>query len=417
VVSRIDATKEEEVKRDRIAAIDVGTTKVCTIMAETYDNESLRVLGVGITPSRGLHKGLVVNIKEARESIRQSVKIAEQSAGHRLESAYVGVTGRHITSVNNKGTVAITRNNQLVRPDDLKRVLEVARTVKVPSEQKLLHVIPREYVVDGQGGVKNPIGMHGFRLDVETHIITAAVTSIQNLTKCIRSIGIEVEDLVMEPLASAEAVLTPEEKQDGVLLADIGGGTTDLALFKDSTIYHTSVLPVAGYQVTRDISVGLGLSFELAEEMKKKYGDVTPRDEDKGNGDISITQDGHSVSYKDLSEIIQVRVEELLRLIMLEMPQSDYNKLIPAGLVITGGGANLPGIAELGERITRIPVRLGRPVSLYGVSDILDNPAYATGVGLLLWKMRGQDTEAAAAKARESGMRRFLSQMLRLFAK
>jgi cell division protein FtsA len=255
--------------------------------------------------------------------------------------------------------------------------------------------------------------MHGFRLDVETHIITAAVTSIQNLVKCIRGIGIEVDDLVMEPLASAEAVLEPEEKQDGVLLADIGGGTTDLALFKDNTIYHTSVLPVAGYQVTRDISVGLGITFELAEEMKKRYGDVTPREENSGDREISITGDGHGISYNDLSEIIRVRIEEMLRLILLELPQSDYRKLIPAGLVITGGVANLPGIAELGEKIIRLPVRLGRPVRLAGVSDTLDNPAYATGVGLLLWKLRNQDTETA--KPKTNGLFHIISRMFRLF--
>ena len=205
----------------------------------------------------------------------------------------------------------------------------------------------------GREGSKNPVGMHGFRLDVETHIITAAVTSMQNLTKCIRGSGVEVDDLVMEPLASAEAVLEPEEKQDGVLLADIGGGTTDLALFKDNTIYHTSVLPVAGYQVTRDISIGLGITHEMAEEMKKRYGDVTPKEVDPTAKEIAISGDGHSISYNDLSEIIRVRIEEMLRLIMLELPQSDYQKLIPAGLVITGGGANLPGIAELGQKVTQ----------------------------------------------------------------
>jgi cell division protein FtsA len=400
-------------KRDRIAAIDVGTTKVCTIMADINDNENLRVLGVGVSPSQGLHKGLVVNINEARESIRKSVRAAEQMAGRRLEAAYVGVTGRHISSVNNRGSVAITRNNQVVRTNDLKRVLDVARSIKVPSEQKLLHVIAREYVVDGQGGVKNPIGMHGFRLDVETHIITAAITSIQNLTKCIRSIGVDVDDLIMEPLASAEAVLTPDEKQEGVLLADIGGGTTDLALFKNNTIYHTSVLPVAGYQVTRDISIGLGITFELAEEMKKKYGDVTPVAEEGPGKEISLTGDGHSISYQDLSDIIRVRIEEMLRLIILELPQSDYQKLVPAGLVITGGGANLPGIAELGENVTRMPVRLGRPVRLPGVSDTLDNPAYATGVGLLLWKLNNQG--ATAMPAKDGGLRRLLTRMLKLF--
>jgi cell division protein FtsA len=400
-------------KKDKIAAIDVGTTKVCTIMADIQDREHLRVLGVGVTPSHGLHKGLVVNINEARESIRKSIKTAEQMAGRRLESAYVGVTGRHISSVNNRGSIAITRNNQVVHTDDLKRVLDVARSVKVPSEQRLLHVIPRGYTIDGQAGVKNPIGMHGFRLDVETHIITAAITSIQNLTKCIRSVGVDVDDLVMEPLASAEAVLTPEERQDGVLLADIGGGTTDLALFKDNTIYHTSVMPVAGYQVTRDISVGLGISFELAEEMKKKYGDVTPQDETSMPKDIPhLTGDGHSISYQDLSDIIRVRIEEMLRLIVLELPQQDYHKLIPDGLVITGGGANLPGIAELGEQVTRMPVRLGRPISLPGVSDALDNPSYATGVGLLLWKVRNQGAPPAS---KDGSLRRLLTRMFKVF--
>jgi cell division protein FtsA len=402
-------------KREKIAAIDVGTTKVCTIMADVYGHDSFRIVGVGVTPSHGLHKGLVVNINEARESIRKSIKMAEQSAGYKLESAYVGVTGRHMTSTNNRGSVAITRNNQLVRPDDLKRVLGVARGVKVTSsDQKLLHVIPRTYVVDGQDGVKNPIGMHGFRLDVETHIITAAITSIQNLTKCIRAVGIDIDDLIMEPLASAEAVLDPEEKQDGVMLADIGGGTTDIAVFKDSTIYHTSVLPVAGYQVTRDISVGLGLSYELAEEMKKRYGNVTPSDDSKSSNDMTLTQDGHSISYNDLSEIIRVRVEELLRLIVLELPQPDYGKLVPAGLVLTGGGANLPGIAELAERITGLPVRIGKPVSLYGVSDKLNDPAYATGVGLLMWKMNNSGTQSWQS-TKENGLRRFFTQMLRLF--
>jgi cell division protein FtsA len=400
-------------KRQRIGAIDVGTTKVCTIMADATDDGDLRVLGVGIVPSKGLHKGLVVNINEARESIKRSVAVAEQMAGRKLESAYVGVTGRHITSINKSGTVSITRNNQVVSPDDLKRVLEAARTIKLPSEQKLLHVIPRDYTVDGQVGVKNPVGMHASRLDVETHIITAAVTSVQNLTKCIHSIGVEVDDLVMEPLASAEAVLEPDERMDGVLLADIGGGTTDMALFKDNTIYYTSVLPVAGYQVTRDISVGLGITHEMAEEMKKRYGDVTPKEVDPAAKEISISGDGHSISYSDLSEIIKVRISEILRLIMLELPQGDYHKLIPAGLVITGGGANLPGIAELGQQITRMPVRVGYPMKLSGVSENLDNPAYATSVGLLLWKLNNHDTTSAPPQKNVKG--NMLTRAFKLF--
>ena len=400
-------------KKQRIGAIDVGTTKVCTIMADATDDGDLRVLGVGVVPSKGLHKGLVVNINEARESIKRSVAVAEQMAGRKLESAYVGVTGRHITSINKSGTVSITRNNQVVSPDDLKRVLEAARTIKLPNEQKLLHVIPRGYAVDGQTGVKDPVGMHGTRLDVETHIITAAVTSVQNLTKCIHSIGVEVDDLVMEPLASAEAVLEPDEKMDGVLLADIGGGTTDMALFKDNTIFYTSVLPVAGYQVTRDVSVGLGITHEMAEEMKKRYGDVTPKDVDPTAKEISISGDGHSISYSDLSEIIKVRVSEILRLIMLELPQNDYHKLIPAGLVITGGGANLPGIAELGQEITHMPVRIGYPMKLNGVSETLDNPAFATAVGLLLWKLNNQDNKSN--QTQKSGNGNMLTRAFKLF--
>jgi cell division protein FtsA len=403
------------VRKSKVNAIDVGTTKICTIMAENYGDEGLRIIGVGVTPSRGLHKGLVLSLSEARESIRASVRMAEQMAGRKLESANIGVTGRHITSVNKTGTVAITRNNQIVYPEDMARVLNIARNVKVPSEQKVLHVIPRDYMVDGQMGVKNPAGMHGSRLDVETHIITAAATSIRNLVKCIRSIGVEVDDLVIESLASSEAVLEPEERQDGVLLADIGGGTTDIALFRDDTIYHSSVLPVAGYQVTRDISIGLGITYELAEEMKKRYGDVTPREKEKNKPgkEVSVTGDGHSVSYQDLSEIIRVRVEEILRLVMLELPQADIHKLIPAGLVITGGGANLPGIAELGQRITHMPVRLGVPMRFQGVGDVLDNPAHATGVGLLLWQLKNGDTESP--RATDKGIHGLLKKVLRLF--
>jgi len=401
-------------KRTKIAAIDVGTTKVCTVMADIDRNDILRVVGVGIVPSAGLQKGLVVNVNEAKESIRESVRAAERVAGYRLESAYVGVTGRHITSVNNRGVVAITRNDMLVRPDDLRRVFQVARNVKVSSDQRLLHVIPRNYIIDGQQGVKNPVGMHGFRLDLEAHIITAAIASVQNLTKCIRGVGIEIEDLVLEPLASAEAILTDEEKEKGVVVADIGGGTTDIAVFKDNTIFHTAVLPVAGYQITRDISIGLGLSFELAEEMKKKYGNVNPGNKDRGEPDRALTTNGHNISYSDLSEIIRIRVEELLSLVLLELPQSESTKLAPSGLVLTGGSANLPGIAELGHELTRLPVRVGVPFSLYGVSDTLLNPAYATSVGLLLWKRRNRGAKGWQTKG---GFRHFFSQFFRIFGR
>jgi len=397
-------------KRSRVAAIDVGTTKVCTIMGDLDSEGTLRILGVGVGASQGLQKGLVVNVNEAKEAIRESIKKAERTAGYKLESAYVGVTGRHISSVNNHGVIAITRGDQLVRPADLKRVLQVARTVKVPSDHKVLHIIPRTYVVDGQEGVKNPVGMHGFRLDVEAHIITAAVTSVQNLTKCIRGLGIEIDDLVMEPLASAEAVLSEEERLDGVMIADIGGGTTDIAVMKDDTICHTSVLPVAGHLLTRDISVGLGISPELAESMKKKYGNVSPAADNAVDTEKTLTEDGHAVSYRDLNEIIRIRAEELIRLIVMELPRTDYSKFIPAGLVLTGGSANLPGLAELAQEVSRIPVRIGEPVSLYGVSDELKDPAYATSVGLLLWKMRNQEVHTWVP---QSGMKTALTNVFK----
>jgi cell division protein FtsA len=396
-------------KRDTLTAIDVGTTKVCTIVANV-DDGNIRVIGVGVTPTVGLHKGLVVNINDARESIRQSIKEAERTCGYKVESAYVGVTGRHVSSLNSRAVVAITRGDRMVRSDDLRRVLTSARGVKLTPDRKLLHIIPRGYAVDGQSGVKNPVGMHGFRLDVETHIITAAVTSVQNLIKCVRGVGIDIDELVLEPLASAEAVLTEDERKVGVLLADIGGGTTDIAIFREGSIWHTAVLPVAGYQLTRDIAIGLGLPFEVAEEMKKKYGSVATVYETKKGDNLSTN--GHGVSHQDLCEIIRARMEEILRLTVLEMPSSEYEKLVPDGIVLTGGSSNLAGIEALGRNTLQLPVRVGVPSNIYGISDVLHDPAYATGVGLLLWgaKHRGKQTWQ-----QPSGLLRFVSRIFNLF--
>jgi len=402
-------------RRTILTSIDVGTTKICTTIAEVNDGGGIRVAGVGVTPSEGLHKGLVVNISDAKESIRESVKKAEQASNYKVESAYVGVTGRHVTSLNNRGVVAITRNDRLVRPDDLRRVLQCAQSVKTPSDRRLLHVIPRGYAVDGQVGVKNPVGMHGFRLDVETHVITAAVTSVQNLVKCIRGIGIDIDGLVLEPLASSEAVLTEDEKQVGVVLADIGGGTTDIAVFKDGSIWHTSILPVAGYQITRDVAIGLGLPFDVAEQMKKRYGSVMPVYESKAESIGTISQDGHGVSYQDLCDIIRARVEEIIRLILLELPRSEYETLVPAGLVLTGGSSNLSGIEALGRDITRLSVRVGVPTSVHGITDALRDPAYATSVGLLLWGARHEGTQAWQTRGFGVGLRRLVSRIKNLF--
>ncbi len=397
----------------KIAAIDVGTTKVCTIMGTLDSSTGLRILGVGISPSHGIEKALVANIAQAKDSIRQSIRKAEMMAGYRLDSAYIGVTGKHISSNNNKGTIAITKTDQLVRSDDLKRVLDVALNIKAPSDRKMLHVIPRSYTLDGHE-VKNPVGMHGYELNVEAHVITAAVASVQNLTKCIQGVGIEIEDLVLEPLASAEAVLVEEEKQAGVLIADIGGGTTDIAVLKDGSIYHTSVLPVAGHQITRDIAAGLGLSFELAEEMKKKYANLLPSEDED---DKIVGENGHSVSYRDLCDIVRARVEELMRLVVLELPRTDYARLIPSGIVLTGGCANLPGIVEMTQTVTHMPVRIGMPPSLNGVSNaLLNDPAYATSAGLILWKMKN-DTSANQKwmSTKPSGVRGFFASLMKLF--
>jgi len=402
-------------KRTTLASIDVGTTKVCTTIADVTSDGGIRVVGVGVTPSRGLHKGLVVNINEAGESIRESVRKAQQASATRIESAYVGVTGRHVSSLNNRGVVAITRNDRLVRPDDLRRVLECARSVKVPNDRKLLHVIPRGYAVDGQVGVKNPVGMHGFRLDVETHIITAATPSVQNLVKCIRGIGIDIDDLILEPLASSEAVLTEDEKQVGVILADIGGGTTDIAVFKEGSIWHTSILPVAGYQLTRDVAIGLGLPFDVAEERKNRYGSVMPVYESKVETNPAISQDGHGVSYQDLCDIIRARMEEIMRLILLEMPRADYETLVPAGLVLTGGSANLSGIEALGRDVLRLPVRVGVPTNMYGITDSLRDPAYATSVGLLLWGAKNEGAHTWRSVGFATRLRRLLFRMRKLF--
>jgi cell division protein FtsA len=384
-----------------VTAIDVGTTKIATIVANVKAQDNIEILGVGVVPSTGVHKGVVVNMDQAEQSIVASVREAQRISGVRVDSVYVGVTGRHITSVNNRGVIAIPRDDRLVRPQDLKRVLSSARSISVPEGKQLLHAIPRSYILDGQEMVKQPVGMHGTRLDVETHIITASITSIQNLVKCIRSIGIDVEDLVLGPLATAEAVLTPEEKDAGVIMADIGGGTTDIAVFKSGSIYHTGVIPAAGYQVTSDLSIGLGLPFEIAESMKKKYGNVTPELEIDEAAQVGI-EEGHSVSQRRLCQIIRSRMEELLQLIIAEMPTTDYRSLAPAGIVLTGGTSNLTGIAQLAEAVLRMPVRIGRPLStgIYGILDILNDPAYATTLGLILWQVEGKKGSEISVKRR-----------------
>ncbi len=405
-------------KRNQIiTAIDVGTTKVATIIAECSEEGAVHVLGVGIAPSYGMHKGLVVDINDAKESIRESVRRAEQSCSMKISSAYVGVTGRHVISNNNHGVVAITNMDRVVKPSDLRRVMSTTGAVKVPSDRKLLHVIPRNYSVDGQNGVKNPVGMHGERLDVEAHIITAASNSINNLVQCIHGIGLDIDDMVLEPLASSEAVLTEEERQKGVAIADIGGGTTDVCIFRDGSIFHTAILPVAGYQMTRDLAVGLGLGQDVAEEMKKRYGTVIPIENESAIDQISkMSEDSQGIAYQTLCEILRARVEEILRLIILELPSSNYESIIPAGLVLTGGSSNIAGIEQLGSEILKLPVRIGYPLHVSGITDVLRDPAHATGVGLLLWGSKNQpQTKTWQKKGFGSMLRGLANKISKLF--
>ena len=394
--------------KKKIAAIDAGTTKVCTVTGILDSSSGLRILGVGIAPSQGIQKSLVVNVNQAKESIRQSIRKAEVMAGYKIDSAYVGVTGRHISSANNKATIAITRSDQMVRHEDLSRVLHVALSGRSMEDRKMLHVIPRAYTLDGQV-VESPVGMHGYELSVEAHVVTGAASSVRNLSQCVNGLGIQVEDLILEPLAASEAVLTEAEKEIGVLLADIGGGVTNVAIVKSGSIYHTSVIPVAGQQITQDIASGLGISVESAEEIKIKYGSLVPLEDKEADEDVDAG--GRLFSYRSLCEIIGARAEELVRLIKLELPGTGYPRLIPAGIVLTGGSANLPGLVELTASITGLPVRIGLPPTLNGVANaLLNDPAYATSAGLILWKMKNDSTpDRAWTISRPTGFKGFFS--------
>jgi len=383
------------------AAIDIGTTKTCALVAGLGKEGDLQVLGAGIAPSRGLRKGVVVNIDETVEAIHSAVERAERSSGIKVASAHIGVAGTHIASVNNRGVIAISRPDRLITDEDVARVIESARTLSVPSNREVIHVIPRSYLVDGQDGVSNPMGMHGLRLDVEAHVVTGSTTSIQNLTKCVERLGIEVDDLVLDPLASSTAVLTEEEKETGVVMADIGGGTTQIAIFIEGAVWHTSVLPAGGNNLTNDIAIGLRTPFASAEELKLRHGHAISATigTDERVEMASFGQEAvRTVSRRDLAEVIQARVTEMLGMVQGEIKRSGYDGLLPAGLVVTGGTANLRGIEALGREVLELPVRVGVPRGIHGVADAVDNPAYATSVGLLLWGLRHSEVNYRAKK-------------------
>lgn len=397
-----------------IVGIDVGTTKVCTVIGQTSDGLTPRIVGVGVVPSRGMRKGMIVNVHEATEAIARSVDKAERTAGIQVERAYVSISGDHITAVNSRGVVAISRGERGVVPSDIERALDAAQAIAIPHNQEVLHVIPRSYSIDGQDGIREPMGMHGFRLELEAHIITGASTAVQNLTKCIEALDIEIEELVLNPLASGEAVLTETEREMGVVLADIGGGTTDIGIFIEGSVWHTVILPVGGHHLTNDIAVGLRAPYATAEEIKKKYGHARPGSivpEEMLDVAAFGEQARQQVSRKFLAEIIEARTEEIFGLILKEVKRSGYDGLLPAGLVLCGGTADLSGIHELGQEILDMPVRVGAPRGLRGLVDVLNDPAYATSVGLLLWGLRQQST--MRPRVSKPGVTRKIAQWLR----
>jgi cell division protein FtsA len=374
-----------------IVGIDVGTTKICVLVGELDRDGKLNIVGVGTCPSQGLRRGVVVNIEETVTSIAAALDRAERLSGKTITTAYVGIAGSHIESDNSKGFVAISPIHRDIVQNDISRAIEVARAIAIPANREVIHVIPRGYVVDGQEGIKNPIGMSGFRLEVEAHIITGAVSSIHNLIKCVHKTRVEIEDLVLEPLASSEAVLAEGETDLGVALVDIGGGTTDIAVFTDGAIWQTVVLPIGGNLITSDIAIGLRLPFGVAEELKVTYGHCDPATIDEDDMiDLShfMPDCNDLVPRKLLAEIIQARVEELFDMVHEEIRKSGYDGLLPAGVVVTGGTAELPGILDIAGQILDLPARLGTPLGLHGLADTISRPAYATAVGLLLWGLR-----------------------------
>jgi cell division protein FtsA len=398
-----------------VAAIDVGTTKICTLIGETDAHGDLRILGVGVVPSRGLRKGIVVDLNEATTAIAASVRKAEHTSGYKITSASVGVAGSHISAVNSRGVVAVTHAERGVARDDIDRALEAARAIAIPHNRQLLHVIPRSYILDGQDGVRDPLGMEGYRLEVEAHIVTGAISTINNLARCVEGAGVAIDDLVLEPLAAGEAVLTQAEKEMGVVLADIGGGTTDVAIFIEGSIWHTAVIPTGGVHLTNDIAVGLYTPLSIAEELKIRYGQAMP-DGLLTDEPIEVAAFGDTVRQtvprELLTQIILARVEEILALIWQEIKRSGYDGLLPAGLVLCGGTAELAGIKELGRMVVGLPVRTGAPHDLQGLVDVLGSPAYAASVGLLMW---GLAHEPPPAPPHHGGWLRKAGSWLRAF--
>ncbi len=369
-----------------IVGLDIGTSKVVAIVGEISPEGGIDIIGIGSHPSKGLKKGVVVNIESTVHSIQRAVEEAELMAGCQIHSVYAGIAGSHIRSLNSHGIVAI--RDKEVTPSDVERVIDAARAVAIPADQKMLHILPQEYVIDDQDGIREPIGMCGVRLEAKVHMVTGAVSAAQNIIKCVRRCGLEVDDIILEQLASSYSVLTEDEKDLGVCLVDIGGGTTDIAVFTDGAISHTAVIPIAGDQVTNDIAVALRTPTQYAEDIKIKYA-CALRQLASSDENIEVPSVGdrppRRLARQTLAEVIEPRYEELLVLVQAELRRSGFEDLIAAGVVLTGGSSKIEGLVDLAEEVFHMPVRLGVPQSITGLVDVVRNPIYATGVGLLLF--------------------------------
>ncbi len=373
-------------KKDKtIVGLDIGTTKICAIVGELSDG-LVNIIGIGTSPSKGLRKGVVVNIESTVQSIKKAIEEAELMSGCHITSVYAGIAGGHIKGINSHGVIAV--KNREITQNDVKRVIDAASAIAIPMDREVIHIIPQEFIVDDQDGIKDPIGMSGVRLEGRVHIVTGAITSAQNIVKCANKAGLDVDDIVLEQLGSSEAVLTPEEKELGVAIIDIGGGTTDLVIFSKGSIKHTAVFSLAGNHVTSDISVGLRTPIEEAEKIKIRYGcaltSMVRKDET-----IEVPSVGgrkpRVLSRQTLAEIIEPRMEEILSLVHDEVVRTGYKNMIASGLILTGGGAILEGVPELAEQIFNLPVRRGTPIGIGGLVDLVSSPLYATGVGLVLY--------------------------------
>ncbi len=386
-----------------IVGLDIGTSKVVAIVGSINDDGVLEIVGIGSHPSRGMKKGVVVNIESTVQSIQRAVEEAELMAGCQIHSVYVGIAGSHIRSLNSHGIVAI--RDREVYPLDLERVIDAAQAVAIPADQKVLHILPQEYVVDDQEGIREPLGMSGVRLEAKVHLVTCAVNAVQNIEKCIRRCGLEVEDVILEQLASSYAVLTEDEKELGVCMVDIGGGTTDIAIFTEGAIKHTGVIPIAGDQVTNDIAMALRTPTQYAEEIKIKYACALTQlaGEDET---IKVPSVGErpprDLSRQQLAAVVEPRYDELFTLVQAELRRSGYEDMIAAGIVLTGGTSKMEGVIELAEEIFHMPVRLGVPQDISGLTDIVRNPIYSTSVGLLQYGFKQQGSDVSKRRKRPS---------------